>query len=46
MSLESDVYYLGVRELGEGYRRKRFTAVEVTQAFLARIDRLNPALRA
>lgn len=46
MSLEHDVCYLGVRELGQGYRRKQFTALEVAQALLGRIERLNPALQA
>lgn len=46
MSLESDVCYLGVRALGEGYRQRRFSAAEVAGALLARIERLNPRLRA
>ncbi len=46
MTLETDVCHLGIRQLGEGYRRQRFTAVEVTQALLGRIERLNPTLQA
>jgi aspartyl-tRNA(Asn)/glutamyl-tRNA(Gln) amidotransferase subunit A len=37
---------LGVQELGQAYRRRKVSPVDVTQAILERIARLNPALRA
>ncbi len=37
---------LSVKELGEGYRTKAFSAVDVAKAHLARIEKENPALNA
>ncbi|TMC32840.1 MAG: amidase [Chloroflexi bacterium] len=46
MTFEREVCYLTAAELSEGYRRKRFTALEVTEALLRRIERLDGGLRA
>ena len=46
MTFEREVCYLTAAELSEGYRRKRFTALEVTEALLRRIERLDRGLRA
>ncbi len=46
MDGETEVCGLGVRELGRRYRTRQLSPVEVTQATLRRIVRLNPELRA
>jgi aspartyl-tRNA(Asn)/glutamyl-tRNA(Gln) amidotransferase subunit A len=46
VTFEHEVCYLTAAELGDAYRRKRFTAVEVTEALLGRIERLDGGLRA
>ncbi|MEF2071158.1 amidase [Consotaella aegiceratis] len=38
--------FRGVRALGEGYRAGEFTPLDVAEAALARLDRLEPALNA
>jgi len=43
---ESDVCFMSAADLIASYRAKALSPVEVTQAVLARIDRLNPALNA
>ena len=35
-----------IKELAQGFRRREFSPVEITREFLARIERLNPALNA
>lgn len=35
-----------IKELAQGFRRKEFSPVEIAREFLARIERLNPALNA
>src|SRR5205807_2656704 len=42
----SDLVFLSAAELGESIRRKRVSPVEVVEAHLAQIDRLNPQLNA
>ncbi len=42
----TDLCYLSALELIEGYRRRKFSPVEVTDAVLARIDRFNAAYTA
>ena len=41
-----DFAYQSAGELIEGYSNRAFSPVEVTEAMLARIDRLNPQLNA
>ncbi|MGD0205537.1 MAG: amidase family protein [Dehalococcoidia bacterium] len=43
---ESDVCFMSAADLIASYQAKALSPVEVTQAVLARIDRLNPALNA
>ncbi|MEN9628052.1 MAG: hypothetical protein RJA10_1279 [Pseudomonadota bacterium] len=43
---DDDIAWLGLEGLAQGIRRRRFSSVEVTQALLQRIDRLDPALHA
>jgi len=43
---ESDVCFLSAADLVASYQAKTLSPVEVTQAVLARIDRLNPVLNA
>ena len=43
---EDELCRLGVRELGHLYRTRKLSPVEVTQATLNRITRLNPTLQA
>lgn len=43
---EDELCQLGVRELGHLYRTRKLSPVEVTQATLNRITRLNPTLQA
>ena len=42
----SDLTLLGLSEIAEGLSKKDFSSVEVCQAFLDRIDQLNPTLNA
>src|SRR5688572_30139755 len=42
----SDLLDLSIQELGDGYRRKRWSPVEVTTASLARIEATEPDLHA
>src|SRR3989449_1208217 len=42
----SDLVFLSAAELGESIRRKQVSPVEVVEAHLAQIDRLNPQLNA
>lgn len=43
---DDDIAWLGLDGLARGIRSRRFSSVEVTQALLQRIDRLDPALHA
>src|SRR2546427_3546344 len=40
------IAYATIRELGARYRRRELSPVEVTQALLGRIERLDPVLHA
>lgn len=42
----TDIHRLTLAELNEGLRARRFSSVELTRHFLARIERCNPALNA
>ena len=42
----TELHHLTLAELNEGLRARRFSSVEITRHFLARIERLNPALNA
>jgi aspartyl-tRNA(Asn)/glutamyl-tRNA(Gln) amidotransferase subunit A len=42
----TELHHLTLAQLNEGLRARRFSSVEVTRHFLARIERLNPALNA
>lgn len=42
----SDLAYLSIRKLGDAYRNKALSPVEVTKTILGRIDRMNPHLNA
>jgi amidase len=42
----TELYRLCATEIAEGIGARRFSALEVTEAHLARIDRVNPAIRA
>ena len=42
----TELHHLTLAELNEGLRARRFSSVELTKHFLARIERLNPALNA
>jgi aspartyl-tRNA(Asn)/glutamyl-tRNA(Gln) amidotransferase subunit A len=42
----TELHHLTLAELHEGLRARRFSSVELTRHFLARIERLNPALNA
>jgi aspartyl-tRNA(Asn)/glutamyl-tRNA(Gln) amidotransferase subunit A len=42
----TELHHLTLAELHEGLRARRFSSVELTKHFLARIERLNPALNA
>jgi aspartyl-tRNA(Asn)/glutamyl-tRNA(Gln) amidotransferase subunit A len=42
----TDLHRLTLAELNEGLRARRFSSVELARHFLARIERLNPALNA
>ncbi len=42
----SDFVFLSATELAEGIASGRFSSVEVLEAYLARVDRYNPALNA
>lgn len=44
--MDIDTAFLGVSELGEGYRRQRFTPSDVVDQALARLNRLDPSLNA
>lgn len=46
MTAEQDVAYLSALDLIDAYRRRALSPVEVTAVTLARIDRLNPRLKA
>ncbi len=46
MPRDDDIAYLSAEALGEEYRKKTLSPVEVTQALLARLDRLEPKLNA
>lgn len=41
MSDNTDLFWMSIAELGHGYRSKKFSPVEVTKAFLERIDAVN-----
>jgi aspartyl-tRNA(Asn)/glutamyl-tRNA(Gln) amidotransferase subunit A len=43
---ENDICFLSALDLRDRYRRRELSPVEVTEAVLARIDRLNPSLTA
>jgi len=43
---EAELCYLSALDLRDRYRRRELSPVEVTEAVLARIDRLNPSLTA
>ena len=43
---EDDICYLTAAELGRRIRRRELTSVAVTEAYLGRIERLNPVLEA
>ncbi len=42
----SELHHKTLAELNEGLRARRFSSVELTKHYLARIERLNPALNA
>jgi len=42
----TELHHLTLSELNAGLRARRFSSVEITRHFLARIERLNPALNA
>ncbi|HEY5758365.1 MAG TPA: Asp-tRNA(Asn)/Glu-tRNA(Gln) amidotransferase subunit GatA [Steroidobacter sp.] len=42
----TELHHLTLAELNEGLRARRFSSAELTKHFLARIERLNPALNA
>lgn len=42
----TELHHLTLAELNEGLRARRFSSVELTKHFLARIERLNPPLNA
>jgi aspartyl-tRNA(Asn)/glutamyl-tRNA(Gln) amidotransferase subunit A len=42
----TELHHLTLAELNEGLRARRFSSVELTRHFLARIERLNPPLNA
>jgi Asp-tRNA(Asn)/Glu-tRNA(Gln) amidotransferase A subunit family amidase len=44
--LNDDTLYSTVRELGESLRARKFTSVELTEAYLYRLGRLGPNLNA
>jgi aspartyl-tRNA(Asn)/glutamyl-tRNA(Gln) amidotransferase subunit A len=44
--LSDDILYASVAELGRGLRAKKFTAVELTEAYLDRLGRLGPKFNA
>jgi len=46
MSLPKDFHALTVRELGAGLRARRFTAVELADGFLARLETIGPRYNA
>lgn len=46
MSLPRDFHRQSVRELGAGLRARRFTAVELAQGFLGRLEKLGPRYNA
>jgi len=41
---DNDVFYAGIRELGERFRRRTLSPVELTTALLGRIERLDKSL--
>ena len=42
----TELHRLTLAELNEGLRARRFSSVELTRHFLARIERFNPGLNA
>jgi aspartyl-tRNA(Asn)/glutamyl-tRNA(Gln) amidotransferase subunit A len=44
--MADEIAYATIRELGDRYRRRTLSPVEVTRHLLARIDKLDPALHA
>ena len=44
--MSDDVAFLSAEELIAGYRARNLSPVEVTEAILARIDRVNPVVNA
>jgi len=42
----SDLHFKSARQLASDIRRRKVSAVEVLDAFLARVDRFNPKLNA
>jgi len=45
-SIPGDVFFASITELNEGLRKKEFSAVELTQAFCDRLERLGPQYNA
>ena len=46
MSADTSVLNLGIRAVGDGFRRRSWSPVEVVQASLERIEASQPALHA
>jgi aspartyl-tRNA(Asn)/glutamyl-tRNA(Gln) amidotransferase subunit A len=44
--MTDEIFYATIRELGARYRKRELSPVEVTQALLVRIERLDPVLHA
>src|SRR5215469_2099124 len=44
--MRDDLHYMGLLDVSECLRRRELSSVEVTQALLERIERLNPKLHA
>jgi Asp-tRNA(Asn)/Glu-tRNA(Gln) amidotransferase A subunit family amidase len=42
----AELHYATIRELGEAFRRRTLSPVELLEALLARIEKLDPMLRA
>src|SRR5262245_9314540 len=45
-AMSDEIAYATIRELGQRYRARQLSPVEVTRAMLARIEKLDPALNA
>jgi aspartyl-tRNA(Asn)/glutamyl-tRNA(Gln) amidotransferase subunit A len=46
MMASADLWYSGIRELGQRFRKKELSPVELTTALLQRIEKLEPTLHA